>query len=92
MDPDVVSFSRDLHQQIFAVRCGGCHADTWGSATLAEAYDAAVAYADDIASRVAGLGGSIMPENCGLAPGQGNCLSVAQVELIRAWVDQGTPE
>jgi hypothetical protein len=79
-----------LHEQIFAVRCAGCHDDSWGSSTLADAYAAAVAYAGDIASRVAGLGGSIMPNDCGAAPGQGSCLSVAQVELIRSWVDQGT--
>lgn len=88
---DTVSFSADLHQQIFVARCAGCHGGQWGSPTLATAYAAAVANAEEIAGRVEGEGGNIMPQGCGPAPGQGNCLSVAQVELIQTWVDDGTP-
>ncbi len=88
---DTVSFAADLHQQIFTMRCGGCHPGQWGSTTLATAYAAAVANADEIAGRVDGSGGNIMPQNCGNAPGQGSCLSVAQVDLIQSWVDDDTP-
>jgi hypothetical protein len=89
---ETVSFAADLHQQIFVPRCGGCHGNSWGSGTLATAYSAAVANAEEIAGRVDGTGGNIMPANCGPAPGEGNCLSVAQVESIQFWVDDGTPE
>jgi hypothetical protein len=88
---ETVSFAEDLHQQIFVPRCGSCHGVEWGSATLTTAYAAAVANADEIAGRVDGSGGNIMPNFCGNGPGQGSCLSVAQVELIQSWVDDDTP-
>jgi hypothetical protein len=55
------------------------------------AYEEAKVVADTIAGRVSGQLMPIMPQFCGPAPGLGECLSVAEVQLIQAWAEAGAP-
>jgi hypothetical protein len=98
-----VSFEADLHP-IFEVACNPCHV-TLGTAghnvggELNAAYDDAVRLGSRLVSRINGGGmppsDAEPPYNCGAVgggqPGDEGCLTVAQVALVQAWIDQCYP-
>ena len=55
------------------------------------AYEEAQPVADLMAGRVSGQIMPIMPQFCGPAPGLGDCLSPAEVQLIQAWAMADAP-
>jgi hypothetical protein len=91
--PDVaLSFATDVHP-IFSQRCGPCHTTqrvarhNVGGA-LPGAYADALALGQVLLARI---DGGSMPPTCDGAPGSSGCLSVADVELVRRWIGQGSP-
>jgi hypothetical protein len=100
--PSFVSFERDIHP-IFAQRCGPCHVTdssgghNVGSADLDIAYADAVELGQTLVIMIDG-GGMPPPEadppnNCayGDGPGDPGCVTVAELELVQAWLAQCTP-
>lgn len=93
----MVSFETDVWPVLRAHCDGaGCHGDgsflpEHANPDVDVAFEEAQPVADLIAGRVAGALTPIMPQGCGPAPGFGTCLSLDEVALIRAWVDQGAP-
>ena len=98
--PGVVSFALDL-RPIFVASCSPCHFNenngghNIASDDLAAAYAEAVDLGQTIVNRVNGGGmppsNAEPPNNCDGNPGDPGCLTVAEVELIRTWLDQCTP-
>lgn len=95
MQAEDVSFATDVWP-ILTANCSGvgCHGDgsflpEHASSNVDTAYGEAEEVADLILGRVSGALMPIMPQFCGPAPGFGECLSLEEVALIRAWVDQG---
>ena len=92
---DPVGFQDDVWPLLLAKCAGvGCHGagsflPEHANADVMVAYAEAEPVADRIAARVSGALTPIMPQNCGPAPGFGTCLSLEEVALIRAWVEQG---
>jgi cytochrome c553 len=100
----VVSFEQDVHP-IFVASCGPCHvangegSHNVGGPDLAMAYDQAVGIGQRLVTRVDGGGMppsyADPPNNCGDQggdqPGDPGCLTVAEVELIQAWINQCYP-
>lgn len=92
---DSVGFQDDVWPVLLAHCAGvGCHGagsflPEHANADVMVAYADAEPVADRIAGRVSGMLTPIMPQNCGPAPGIGTCLSLEEVALIRAWVEQG---
>ncbi|HTV23266.1 MAG TPA: hypothetical protein VMG12_31475 [Polyangiaceae bacterium] len=92
-----VSFQEDVWPVLVAHCAGvGCHGagsflPEHANADVNVAFEEAAPVADRIAGRVSGQLMPIMPQNCGPAPGFGMCLSLDEVALIRAWVEQGAP-
>jgi hypothetical protein len=100
----VVSFEQDVHP-IFVASCGPCHvADNSGGhnvggSDVAAAYDQAVDIGQRLVTRVDGGGMppsyAEPPNDCGAEggdqPGDPGCLTVAEVQLIQAWIDQCYP-
>lgn len=83
---------------ILTMKCGtsSCHGDEsffpqHAHSVVDVAYEQAQPIADVIAGRVSGELMPIMPLFCGQGPGSGECLSLAEVDLIRAWVQAGAP-
>jgi hypothetical protein len=99
-----VSFAADIHP-IFEISCGPCHVDLgYGGHNVAgeldAAYDAAVALGQTLVTRIDGGGmpppNSAPPNDCGAQgrgsePGDPGCLTVAEVALVQAWIDQCFP-
>lgn len=92
-----VTFATDIWP-ILTASCSGasCHGDgsflpRHASSDVSTAYEEAQPVAERIEGRVSGELTPIMPQMCGRAPGFGTCLSLAQVALIRAWIEQGAP-
>jgi hypothetical protein len=87
-----VSFSEDVYP-ILTRNCGSCHAfgflPNFASANVDQAYDVAVDLSDSMVERI---DAGEMPPACNGPPGSGGCVSVADFELIRDWVADGTPE
>ena len=89
-----VSFAADIYP-ILTANCGPCHAtDYLGGHNVAspdepEAYGFARDLKGTILERVNGGG---MPPDCLGPPGSANCLSVAEVDLIRRWSAQCFPQ
>jgi hypothetical protein len=96
-DLDDVGFEDDVWPVLVAHCAGvGCHGagsflPEHANADVNVAFEEAAPVADRIAGRVSGQLMPIMPQNCGPAPGFGMCLSLDEVALIRAWVEQGAP-
>lgn len=98
--PGVVSFALDI-RPIFVASCGPCHVDenngghNIASDDLAAGYIQAVELGQTIVDRVNGGGMppsyAEPPNNCDGNPGDPGCLTVAEVELIQAWLAQCTP-
>jgi hypothetical protein len=100
----VVSFEQDVHP-IFVASCGPCHvangegSHNVGGPDVAMAYDQAVGIGQRLVTRVDGGGMpppyAEPPNNCGDQggdqPGDPGCLTVAEVELIQAWINQCYP-
>jgi hypothetical protein len=83
---------------ILTANCGNvsCHGDgsflpQHAHSDVEVAYEEAKLVADTIAGRVSGQLMPIMPQFCGPAPGLGECLSLAEVQLIQAWAEAGAP-
>ena len=83
---------------ILTVKCGtsACHGNDsfypqHAHSDVELAYGQAQPRADLIVGRVSGEVMPIMPLFCGQAPGSGQCLSLAEVDLIRAWAEAGAP-
>lgn len=96
-DDGPLSFASDVWP-ILKANCGNvsCHGDgsflpQHAHSDVNVAYEEAEPVADLIAGRVSGQLMPIMPQFCGPAPGLGECLSVAEVQLIQAWVAAGAP-
>ena len=101
---DVVSFATDIHP-IFQISCGPCHVDLdYGGhnvgGELDAAYDEAVALGQTLVTRIDGGGmpppNAAPPNDCGAQgrgsePGDPGCLTVAEVALVQAWIDQCFP-
>jgi hypothetical protein len=97
MPDGAVSFASDIWP-ILTANCAtiSCHGDgsflpQHASSDVNKAYMEAQPVADRIIGRVSGALTPIMPQFCGPAPGFGSCLSLANVALIRQWVEQGAP-
>jgi hypothetical protein len=80
------------------MKCGtsSCHGDDsffpqHAHSDVEFAYDEAQPISATIVGRVSGELMPIMPLFCGQAPGSGECLSLAEVDLIRAWSQAGAP-
>jgi hypothetical protein len=58
-----------------------------GSPDVSISYPDAQRLGQDLLNRVNGGG---MPPACDGDPGDANCLTVAQVALIQAWIDDGS--
>lgn len=93
----MVSFETDVWP-VLREKCAGagCHGDgsflpEHANADVNVAFEEAAPVADRIIGRVSGQLTPIMPQGCGPAPGFGMCLSLDEVALIRAWVEQGAP-
>jgi hypothetical protein len=92
-----VSFADDVWPVLRANCAGaGCHGEgsflpEHANSDVDVAFEEASPVADLIAGRVSGQLTPIMPQGCGPAPGFGMCLSLDEVALIRAWVEQGAP-
>jgi hypothetical protein len=93
-DPSMgIGFAEDVWP-IFMSECGPCHTTqaredvNVGSANLDRAFNDAVRLGNQLLSRVNGGG---MPFGCEGDPGDPGCLTVAQVETIRAWIAAGRP-
>jgi hypothetical protein len=90
----VLSFAADIHP-IFEANCGPCHTtNNFGGHNVADddvdaAYDDAIALGMELLNRIDGGG---MPQACQGEPGDTGCLTVAQVELVRTWMEQGSEE
>jgi hypothetical protein len=88
-----VSFAADIYP-IVTANCVPCHATDYSgghnvaSPDEAEAYGFAQNLGGTILERV---NGGYMPPDCNGPPGDPNCLSVAQVDLIRRWSAQCFP-
>jgi hypothetical protein len=99
----VVSFAADVHP-LFETKCTPCHVSLNSAGhnvggELNQAYADAVRLGATIVERING-GGMPPPEapppnNCGAEgggqPGDEGCLSVAEVALVQAWIDQCYP-
>jgi hypothetical protein len=90
-------FSTDIWP-ILTVNCGtsSCHGNDsffpqHAQSDVELAYEEAQPRAELLVERVSGEVMPIMPMFCGSGPGSGQCLSVAQVDLIRAWAEAGAP-
>jgi mono/diheme cytochrome c family protein len=87
---DALSFATDI-QPIFAANCGPCHT-TNGAAghnvggPLPGSFQDAQRLGQTLVDRIDGGG---MPPNCNGDPGDPGCLSVEEVALVQAWIDQG---
>jgi hypothetical protein len=96
-EPTELSFETDVWPVLRASCDGaGCHGagsflPEHANPDVEVAFDEAAPVADRIAGRVSGQLTPIMPQGCGPAPGFGMCLSLEEVALIRAWVEQGAP-
>lgn len=94
---EMVSFESDVWPVLTANCSGaGCHGEgsflpEHANPDVDVAFAEASPVADRIAGRVSGDLTPIMPQGCGPAPGFGMCLSLDEVALIRAWVEQGAP-
>jgi len=101
---DLVSFAADIHP-IFEISCGPCHVDLeYGGhnvgGELDAAYQQAVALGQTLVTRIDGGGmppsNAAPPNDCGAQgrgsePGDQGCLTVAEVALVQAWIDQCFP-
>lgn len=101
---DLVSFATDIHP-IFEISCGPCHVDlAYGGhnvgGELETAYEEAVALGQTLVTRIDGGGmppsNAAPPNDCGAQgrgsePGDPGCLTVAEVALVQAWIDQCFP-
>jgi hypothetical protein len=101
---DLVSFATDIHP-IFEMACGPCHVELeYGGhnvgGELDRAYQQAVALGQTLVTRIAGGGmpppNAAPPNDCGAQgrgsePGDQGCLTVAEVALVQAWIDQCFP-
>jgi hypothetical protein len=92
--PEALSFKADIWP-IFNEGCAPCHTgggsggQDIGDADKDAAFDDAKAFKGPI---VADINTGAMPLGCGKPPGGGgNCLTKADADLIKAWVDGGTP-
>ncbi len=99
-----VSFAADIHP-IFEVSCGPCHVsfNSGGhnvGGPLEEAYAEAVDLGQTLVQRIDGGGmpppDAEPPNDCGAEgrgdqPGDEGCLTVDQVALVQAWIDQCYP-
>jgi hypothetical protein len=93
----MVSFESDVWP-VLRENCAGagCHGEgsflvEHANSDVDVAFDEAAPFAEAIAGRVSVELTPIMPQGCGPAPGFGMCLSLDEVALIRAWVEQGAP-
>lgn len=91
------SFATDVWP-LLTMKCStsSCHGDDsffpqHAHSDVELAYEQAQPIADLIAGRVSGELMPIMPLFCGQAPGSGDCLSLADVDLIRAWAEADAP-
>jgi len=91
------SFASDIWP-ILTANCSSiaCHGDgsflpQHAHSDVTVAYEEAEPVADLIAGRVSGQLMPIMPQFCGPAPGLGECLSIAEVQLIQAWAAADAP-
>lgn len=92
-EPEVaVSFAADI-RPIFARRCGPCHTtEHTAGHNVGGALPGAYADAQRLGQLLlARIDGGSMPPSCDGAPGSEGCLSVADVELVRSWLEQGLP-
>ena len=101
---DLVSFSADI-RPIFEISCGPCHVDLgYGGhnvgGELEVAYQDAVVLGQTLITRIDGGGmpppNAAPPNDCGAQgrgsePGDQGCLTVAEVALVQAWIDQCYP-
>jgi hypothetical protein len=94
-DDAAPGFAADVYP-ILVANCGGvaCHGDgsflpQHAHSDVEIAFEEAQPVADRIAGRVSGQLTPIMPQFCGPAPGVGECLSIAEVQLIQAWAESG---
>ena len=101
---DRVSFAADIHP-IFESSCGPCHVDLgYGGHNVAgeleAAYVDAVRLGQRLITRIDGGGmpppNAAPPNDCGAQgrgsePGDQGCLTVAEVSLVQAWIEQCFP-
>lgn len=88
-----VSFAADIYP-IVTANCVPCHATDYSGGHNVASPDEAVAYgfAQDLKGRILErVNGGNMPPDCYGLPGSANCLSVAEVDLIRRWSAQCYP-
>jgi len=91
------SFATDIWPTL-TMKCGtsSCHGNDsffpqHAHSDIEFAYEQAQPIADSIAGRVSGELMPIMPLFCGQGPGSGDCLSLAEVDLISTWAQAGAP-
>jgi hypothetical protein len=88
-----VSFAADIYP-ILTANCVPCHATDYSGGHNVASPDEAEAYgfAQDLKGTILErVNGGNMPPDCYGAPGSPNCLSVAEVDLIRRWSAQCFP-
>jgi hypothetical protein len=88
-----VSFETDIWP-IFNAQCAPCHTvanivQNIGADDKDAAFDDAVSFKDAIVSTIER--GTMPQGTCSGAPGTSGCVSVADLDLIKAWVEDGTP-
>ena len=83
---------------ILTMNCGtsSCHGNDsffpqHAQSDVELAYEEAQPRAELIVGRISGEVMPIMPMFCGQGPGSGQCLSVAEVDRIRAWAEAAAP-
>lgn len=92
--PENVTFTNDV-RAILVTQCGRCHAagnlPNFASADAEAGYTVAAREAREILEELSA--GAMPLDTCrGGEPGEAGCVSVAEFETIRAWVDADVPE
>jgi hypothetical protein len=88
-----ISFLADV-RPILLDNCGRCHASgslpNFASASADSSYAVALRESEEILEELEE--GAMPADTCSGAPGSRGCVSLAEFELIRDWVEAGAPE